>query len=139
MAKKSIDGVDIIDRTRLDRYRPLRSVQMRETVSFSDLGSLVISADLMESWPQDKQYVMIYTTPKTRKELFLEPSGPEELGSLKFRRDGTGSAKAKGKAAIHQFGLDDIEGSRRCPARWVDGLIVASIENATLVKRRRKE
>lgn len=128
---------EIIDRTQLDRYRPLRTVGMRETVSFSDRGSLAISADLMESWPKGKDYLVIYATPKTRAQLFLEPTGPQEVGSLKLGRDDNGSAKCNGKAAIHQFGLDDVAGSRRCPARWVDGLIVASIEDATVVPRRK--
>lgn len=137
MAKRT-NKTEIVDRTQLDRYRPVRTVAMRETVSFSDRGSLAISVDLMESWPKDKLYVVIYATPKTRSQLFLEPAGPDDVGSLKLPRDTNGSAKANGKAVIHQFGLDDVAGVRRCRARWVDGLIVADIEGATIVPRRSK-
>jgi hypothetical protein len=137
MAKRT-NKTEIVDRTQLDRYRPVRTVAMRETVSFSDRGSLAISVDLMESWPKDKLYVVIYATPKTRSQLFLEPGGPDDVGSLKLPCDTNGSAKANGKAVIHQFGLDDVAGVRRCRARWVDGLIVADIEGATIVPRRSK-
>jgi hypothetical protein len=126
-----------IDRTQLDRYRPIRTVGMKATVSFSDRGSLAISADLMASWPAGRSYGVIYAS-KDRKFLFIEPAGPDDVGSLKLPRDGCGSAKANGKAAIHQFGLDAFAGSRRCPARWADGLIVASIVEATSVPRRAK-
>lgn len=127
-----------IDRTQLDRYRPGRTVAIQQTVSVSNRGSLRVSADLMADWPPERQFVVLYAGPggaAKRTHLYLEPAGPDDRGSLKIQRDDCGSVKLNGKVAIHQFGLDDVVGVRRCPARWLDGLIVAGIEEAEIVTR----